>query len=87
MRNLTLAYQGHPAVHHLSGSFEAGSLTAIVGPNGAGKSTTLKAISNLIRTEDGRNVELAQRLGRDAFGVDDQRDGKGTGDDGGVGAD
>jgi len=45
VRNLTLAYQGHPAVHHLSGSFETGSLTAIVGPNGAGKSTLLAALS------------------------------------------
>jgi zinc/manganese transport system ATP-binding protein len=45
IRNLTLAYQGHPAVHHLSGAFEAGSLTAIVGPNGAGKSTLLAALS------------------------------------------
>jgi zinc/manganese transport system ATP-binding protein len=45
IRNLTLAYQGHPAVHHLSGAFEAGSLTAIVGPNGAGKSTLLSALS------------------------------------------
>lgn len=45
IRNLTLAYQGHPAVHHLSGAFQAGSLTAIVGPNGAGKSTFLSALS------------------------------------------
>ncbi|MDQ6685335.1 MAG: ABC transporter, partial [Pseudomonadota bacterium] len=35
--DLTLAYRGHPAVHHLSGRFTAGSLTALVGPNGAGK--------------------------------------------------
>ncbi|MDO9024498.1 ABC transporter ATP-binding protein [Zwartia sp.] len=45
VRNLTLAYQGHPAVHHLSGAFQTGSLTAIVGPNGAGKSTFLSALS------------------------------------------
>ena len=45
IRNLTLAYQGHPAVHHLSGAFQTGSLTAIVGPNGAGKSTFLSALS------------------------------------------
>lgn len=45
IRNLTLAYQGHPAVHHLSGTFASGSLTAIVGPNGAGKSTLLAALS------------------------------------------
>jgi len=42
--DLTLGYDGHPAVHHLHGSFAAGSLTAIVGPNGSGKSTLLKGI-------------------------------------------
>ena len=42
--NLTIAYEKHAAVHHVSGCFEAGSMTAIVGPNGAGKSTLLKAI-------------------------------------------
>lgn len=42
--DLTLGYDGHPAVHHLSGSFAAGSLTAVVGPNGSGKSTLLKGI-------------------------------------------
>jgi zinc/manganese transport system ATP-binding protein len=52
--DLTIAYDRRPAVHHLSGSFEAGSLTAIVGPNGAGKSTLLKAICGLIRPDAGR---------------------------------
>ncbi len=42
--DLTLGYDGHPAVHHLGGSFAEGSLTAIVGPNGSGKSTLLKGI-------------------------------------------
>ncbi len=42
LHNVTLAYDGHPAVHHLSGEFPRGSLTAIVGPNGAGKSTLIK---------------------------------------------
>ena len=42
--DLTLGYEGHPAVHHLSGAFAAGSLTAIVGPNGSGKSTLLRGI-------------------------------------------
>jgi zinc/manganese transport system ATP-binding protein len=53
IRNLTLAYQGHPAVHHLSGAFDAGSLTAIVGPNGAGKSTLLAALSGQKGGTDG----------------------------------
>ncbi len=42
--DLTLGYEGHPAVHHLTGAFADGSLTAIVGPNGSGKSTLLKGI-------------------------------------------
>lgn len=42
--DLTLGYEGHPAVHHLDGAFAKGSLTAVVGPNGSGKSTLLKGI-------------------------------------------
>jgi zinc/manganese transport system ATP-binding protein len=54
LEGLTLAYDRHPAVHHLSGSFAPGSLTAVVGPNGAGKSTLLKALAGLIRPAEGR---------------------------------
>jgi len=43
--DLTLGYRRHPAVHHVNGRFEPGSLTAITGPNGAGKSTLLKGIA------------------------------------------
>jgi zinc/manganese transport system ATP-binding protein len=53
LRNVTLAYDGHPAVHHLSGEFSRGSLTAIVGPNGAGKSTLIKGVVGLLRPTDG----------------------------------
>ena len=52
--DLTLGYDRHPAVHHLSGSFGPGSLTAIVGPNGAGKTTLLKASVGLLRPLAGR---------------------------------
>lgn len=48
LNDLTLGYDGHPAVHHVSGAFEAGSLTAIVGRNGSGKSTLLKGIMGLL---------------------------------------
>jgi zinc/manganese transport system ATP-binding protein len=37
LSNLTVAYDRHPAVHHVSGTLKPGSLTAIAGPNGAGK--------------------------------------------------
>lgn len=48
LADVTIAYDRHPVVHHISGAFEAGSLTALVGPNGAGKSTLLKAIAGLL---------------------------------------
>ncbi|BAI71117.1 zinc/manganese transport system ATP-binding protein [Azospirillum sp. B510] len=54
LTDLTLGYRRHPAVHHLSGGFRRGSMTAVVGPNGAGKSTLLKAIVGALRPFDGR---------------------------------
>ncbi|PKQ02758.1 MAG: ABC transporter [Alphaproteobacteria bacterium HGW-Alphaproteobacteria-11] len=53
IEDLTVAYDREPAVHHLTGSFAPGSLTAIVGPNGAGKSTLLKTIAGLIAPDEG----------------------------------
>jgi zinc/manganese transport system ATP-binding protein len=47
--NLTLGYERHPAVHHLDGDVEKGSLLAVVGPNGAGKSTLFKGIVGTLR--------------------------------------
>lgn len=52
--NLTLGYERHPAVHHLSGTVAAGTALAVVGPNGAGKSTLLKGIAGLLRPLGGR---------------------------------
>ena len=52
--NLTRRYGRTEAVHELNLDVPQGSVLALLGPNGAGKSTTLKAISNVIATEDGR---------------------------------
>jgi zinc/manganese transport system ATP-binding protein len=46
--NLTFGYDRHPAVHHLSGTVNAGDLLAVCGPNGAGKSTLFKGILGLL---------------------------------------
>ena len=59
LRDLTLAHDRRPAVHHLSGTFAPGSLTAVVGPNGAGKSTLLRAIAGLHRVDAGTLVRPA----------------------------
>lgn len=54
LTDLTLGYRRHPAVHHLSGGFRDGSLTAVVGPNGAGKSTLLKAVAGALKPFGGQ---------------------------------
>lgn len=54
LRNLTLGYERHPAVHHLSMDVACGSLVAVVGPNGAGKSTLIKALAGQLRPIDGQ---------------------------------
>ena len=59
LHNLTLGYERHPAVHHLSLFCPAGSKLAIVGPNGAGKSTLLRALAGQLRPLTGRIDGLA----------------------------
>ncbi len=54
--DLTLGYDRHPAVHHLDGRIEPGTLLAIVGPNGGGKSTLLKGIAGRLAPLAGRIV-------------------------------
>jgi len=66
LENLTVTYRRHPALHHVSGTFERGSLTAIVGPNGDGKSTLLKTIMGQVRGSSGRVVTHAP-AGRIAY--------------------
>jgi zinc/manganese transport system ATP-binding protein len=52
-RDLTLGYDRHPAVHHMTGDIEAGALLAVIGPNGAGKSTLLKGVAGELRPLSG----------------------------------
>jgi zinc/manganese transport system ATP-binding protein len=60
--NVTLGYDRHPAVHHMTGEVESGGLLAIVGPNGAGKSTLLKGIAGELRPLSGR-IDLGDLKG------------------------
>lgn len=54
LHDLTLGYERHPAVHHLSLTLPPGALVAVVGPNGAGKSTLLKALAGQLPPLGGR---------------------------------
>jgi zinc/manganese transport system ATP-binding protein len=63
-RDLTLGYDRHPAVHHLDGTVDEGSLTAVVGPNGAGKSTLFKGVVGTLKP-------LAGTIERKGFAIHD----------------
>lgn len=67
LHDLTLGYNGHPAVHHLSGVFEPGSMTAVVGPNGSGKSTLLKGITGILRPLGGRIERGSLKISQIAY--------------------
>ncbi|MBV9566197.1 MAG: ABC transporter ATP-binding protein [Bradyrhizobium sp.] len=51
--DVTLGYDRHPAVHHLSGEVASGALLAVVGPNGAGKSTLFRGILGILKPLSG----------------------------------
>ena len=53
IQNLTVSYNFHPAVHHLSATINQGQWLAIVGPNGAGKSTLLNVLAGIITEYEG----------------------------------
>ena len=48
-RDVTLGYDRHPAVHHLSSEVAQGALLAVVGPNGAGKSTLFRGLAGILQ--------------------------------------
>jgi len=48
-RDVTLGYDRHPAVHHLSGEVAPGALLAVIGPNGAGKSTLFRGLVGILK--------------------------------------
>ena len=67
LENVTVQYGKLTALSDISGSFNAGSLTAVAGPNGAGKSTLLKVIAGVINPTRGRVVALDGEQQRMAY--------------------
>ncbi len=52
--DVTVAYGRHVALRGVTGTFTAGTMTAVIGTNGAGKSTLLKAIAGETSLARGR---------------------------------
>lgn len=63
LENVTVRYGKSEALRNVSGSFGAGSLTAVAGPNGAGKSTFLKTIVGILKPLSGR-VTVCNECGK-----------------------
>ncbi|NDL65026.1 metal ABC transporter ATP-binding protein [Acerihabitans arboris] len=67
LTQLSIGYQGHAVIDALNGTFEAGSLTAVIGANGTGKSTLLKTIAGLLPAVGGTLSFAAGRKPRVAY--------------------
>lgn len=67
LESVTVRYGPHAALRDVSGTFSAGSLTAVAGPNGAGKSTLLKTIAGILKPSSGRVVIADSLAGRIAY--------------------
>ncbi|MBZ0293312.1 MAG: metal ABC transporter ATP-binding protein [Anaerolineae bacterium] len=57
VHDLTVIYNGEPALDGVSFDVQAGERVAVIGPNGAGKSTLIKTIMGLLQPRSG-SVQL-----------------------------
>jgi branched-chain amino acid transport system ATP-binding protein len=62
VEGIRVSYDEVPALHAVSFKVEPGQIVSIVGANGAGKSTILKAVSSVLRLDEGSIFFEEQRL-------------------------
>lgn len=58
VKDLSVSYGNIKALHGISFEVSEGEIVCIIGANGAGKSTTLRAISRLIPSEPGSEIQF-----------------------------
>ncbi len=62
VRNLTVNYGSIVAVNNVTFLLKKGEIVGVVGPNGAGKSSLLKALSGLVKINQGEITLEGQRI-------------------------
>ncbi|HJJ28619.1 MAG TPA: ABC transporter ATP-binding protein [Methanocorpusculum sp.] len=70
IRNITVAYDNHPALTDVTLDIAEGEFVGIIGPNGGGKSTLVKAVLGLVPLREGRITIFGEdiRAGRKNVG-------------------
>jgi branched-chain amino acid transport system ATP-binding protein len=63
-RGLSAGYHGHPVVHGIDLTINAGEVVALIGPNGAGKSTTLRTLAGSLPLIEGEIRLLGKPVDR-----------------------
>ncbi len=58
IRDLSVSYNGVPALGRVSLDVKQGETVSVLGPNGAGKTTLLNAISGLIKPDSGSSIRF-----------------------------
>lgn len=59
-RNLSVSYNGVPALRNVSIKTNEGEVISVLGPNGAGKTTLLKAISGLVEASNDSEITFGK---------------------------
>ncbi len=59
VRNISVRYGKHQALHEVALQVGAGELVVMLGANGAGKSSLLKALGGMVSPETGASAQLA----------------------------
>ena len=65
VQHLYRSYRGIPAIQDVSFTLAPGEVVGFLGPNGAGKSTTVKIITGMLRSDDGRVLFEGEDIAKD----------------------